>query len=853
MLVRFFSHGNTKGDMRTRGGDSAKNYLLGVENAPRDGARLLKGDPSITTEIINGSTYRQVYTSGVLSFAPDERKLTDAQKQEIIESFEQTLFVGLETGQYSGYWVEHSDKGRQELHFVFANIELTTGKALPVYYHKADLQLIDSWKTLTNQQYGLHDPNDPKFKRELPPTHDIFIKSSKLSNLETKTIKETIHQALVDAVADGSINNRTDVVQFLTDAGFEITRQSKDSVSIKNPCGGKNLRFKGAIYHDNFNTEYCESTRDAISSESKTTSRDAGYVRGTRTGDKKITREFNSVQECYQRCLEKRRARHQERYQRPKATSNYSKLVQRQSADNGGLARNKTQANQDKRTNHRNPKTTDGNFGRDITAHKEQTGTSTQRIHPRHTENLQAFRARNTEANRTNFAELSSQSDILSERIGECALHVNRNYGKTYNRSNAGTTLQQNFDTYGNFQPLDMHVHHDTFYSFHQLNQQVTQHERYSEPYIVQLREAIRTFGKKSARTAQTTNDFLAELNQPDNATNSRKNSQRAVERYPSQVNTSNGILSEAHRKLRERFERLEDVYHQHSQRLPRNARETHTGANTTLSDPSRQFSQVLRAGGEYQERIRQHDTSSQRDFRDFTSRARASTTAMASISELSRNYQDTASTVNITMQQLAVHNKQLRDAKSAKRASEAKQAEKERLARLETERQAKAQIELLAHLANKANNGLENYQRGFWLYEQEYYRGFNKLKDPKIKAHHTALTELAKLMISGDTTSNTYTTALAKAEHSKYFSYSIYADNRNQERYFMGLAYRLFDVAKECVQAKKGYSDTIFQPRPHDDELKHLEQEQARLEQREQKRELQRQASKPPTPLPKP
>ena len=276
MLVRFFSHGNTKGDMRTRGGDSAKNYLLGVENAPRDGARLLKGDPSITTEIINGSTYRQVYTSGVLSFAPDERKLTDAQKQEIIESFEQTLFVGLETGQYSGYWVEHSDKERQELHFVFANIELTTGKALPVYYHKTDLRLVDSWKTLTNQQYGLHDPNDPKFKRDFAPSHDVFTKADLAGIKETKDIKKAIHDVLLNQVATGAIKDRQGITQFLETAGFEIARQSKDSISIKNPNGGKNLKFKGEIYDRDF--QPFKSTADVSPSPSTAGQRIAGVA-----------------------------------------------------------------------------------------------------------------------------------------------------------------------------------------------------------------------------------------------------------------------------------------------------------------------------------------------------------------------------------------------------------------------------------------------------------------------------------------------------------------------------------------------------------------------------------------------
>ncbi|MFG5126426.1 relaxase/mobilization nuclease domain-containing protein, partial [Campylobacter lari] len=138
MLVRFFNHGRVrKGALtRTGGGGAVRNYLLVAsedKTKPREGARLIYGNEVETTEVINGIKNNKIYTSGVLSFAPEE-SITDAQKIEIIESFEQNLFPGLMPGEYSGYWVEHKDKDRQELHFVFAEIHLPSGKALPVYY-----------------------------------------------------------------------------------------------------------------------------------------------------------------------------------------------------------------------------------------------------------------------------------------------------------------------------------------------------------------------------------------------------------------------------------------------------------------------------------------------------------------------------------------------------------------------------------------------------------------------------------------------------------------------------------------------------------------------------------------------
>lgn len=274
MLVRFFEHGKVKkGELtRTGGGGAVRNYLLfdkDNRSKPRDGARLIYGNDSDTTEVINGIKNSKIYTSGVLSFAPEE-SITDAQKIEIIESFEQNLFPGLMKGEYSGYWVEHQDKDRQELHFVFADIHLPSGKALPVYYVGKDFDLVDSWKDLINIDYGLEDPNDPKRKRayRLKGYEYAQKKQQEKDKLAGKAIKdekvfdeEKIGEWLIEEIADDeSIQTQTDVIRVIAEA-FEITRVAKDgkSISIKNPVGGRNIKLKGMMYEREFTRQRFES------------------------------------------------------------------------------------------------------------------------------------------------------------------------------------------------------------------------------------------------------------------------------------------------------------------------------------------------------------------------------------------------------------------------------------------------------------------------------------------------------------------------------------------------------------------------------------------------------------------
>ena len=230
--------------------------------------------------------------------------------------------------------------------------------------------------------------------------------------------------------------------------------------------------------------------------------------------------------------------------------------------------------------------------------------------------------------------------------------------------------------------------------SVQKIMQETTTHERYSTTHLD-------TFTKLYAGIGEKTTSFFDELRssiQNFTAKNGGKRSQEAFgrerevfAREPSSNRKSINKLTDAHRELTERFKRLRV---QNPIPSPRNGSNELTGANRAYSELNRQFERNLRAiqsfNSEYDEcraEIRRDNTPSQRNFKDFTSRARASTTAMASISELSRNYQDTASTVNHAMQQLTANDRQLRDAKATK-------AEKERIARLEAEQARQARLE---------------------------------------------------------------------------------------------------------------------------------------------------------------
>jgi len=237
MIVKVFARGSG-------GGKNVADYLMGKDRK-REGATVLRGDIEQTKEIIDSLSFSRNYTSGVLSFEEKHTALTKEQKNEIMDRFEEAIFSGLEPNQYEITWIEHTDKNeRLELNFVIANVELETGKRLQPYYHKVDKNRINNCKDLINHDYGLSDPNAPEKRRMLTTAKDL--------PANKKEALEAINQAVLSRIKTREINDRKDVVNFLESVGFELARTTKQSISIKDPDGGQNLRLKGAFYEQSF-------------------------------------------------------------------------------------------------------------------------------------------------------------------------------------------------------------------------------------------------------------------------------------------------------------------------------------------------------------------------------------------------------------------------------------------------------------------------------------------------------------------------------------------------------------------------------------------------------------------------
>ena len=250
MLIKFFPRGTGKGS-------GPVEYIIRkddpITKQPRTPApEILRGDPEITSDLIDSLDFQQKYTSGVISFAPSDAP-TPEQQEALMNSFEKHAFAGLEPDQYDILWVRHThtNNGRVELHFVTPKVELTTGKSLniaPPGWQKYFDPMRDYW----NYSLGWARPNDPERARVYSPGKTALIEAmNQRANLKPeKDNRQLVTDVLVQQIEEGNITNRSDIINFLKKAGLEIPRAGKNYITVLDRETGERFRLKGGIYEE---------------------------------------------------------------------------------------------------------------------------------------------------------------------------------------------------------------------------------------------------------------------------------------------------------------------------------------------------------------------------------------------------------------------------------------------------------------------------------------------------------------------------------------------------------------------------------------------------------------------------
>lgn len=264
MIIGFSRHG-------TGGGQAPVDYLTSEVRAGREDncPVVLRGAPDDTAALIDSLEFKHRYTSGVLSFSPED-KVTPVQEQAIMDRFEQVAFAGLEADRYNILWVRHAHAGHHELHFVTPRVELTSGNSLNIRPPgEAIKRVFDDLRSEINVRYGFADPDDPARTRDVVvPDHALKIAAEALRRGEKpeSDMRVLIDSVLSQRAVQGLIRDRADLVEQVSDLGLAVTREGKDYITISEPESGQRWRLKGALYERDYTVgravEAAESRRE---------------------------------------------------------------------------------------------------------------------------------------------------------------------------------------------------------------------------------------------------------------------------------------------------------------------------------------------------------------------------------------------------------------------------------------------------------------------------------------------------------------------------------------------------------------------------------------------------------------
>lgn len=279
---------------------------------------ILSGDPDLVRETINQCPNEWKYTSGVLSWAPEDI-VSEEQEAQLIEAFEETAFAGIDPeNRPQGLWVRHQHADHHEMHFVYPRM-LNDGRSYNMRPPN-DQGRYDAFRDVHNLQNGWADPDDPDRQRAISLPN--FLHKDKEGQ---KDIREALHQWAEQRIQAGAIDNRNQLIEQLKEQGLNVPRAGKNYITIEHE--GERVRLKGPIYAEAF------QSREELGTEFATRSRDYQAA---------LSAKLEQSRERLASYDRKRAEQNQARYGRTEPAfekGNSPELVENRSPERGDLSR----------------------------------------------------------------------------------------------------------------------------------------------------------------------------------------------------------------------------------------------------------------------------------------------------------------------------------------------------------------------------------------------------------------------------------------------------------------------------------------------------------------------------------
>ncbi|WP_347140250.1 LPD7 domain-containing protein [Paracoccus sp. SSK6] len=262
--------------------------------------RILRGNPDLVSRMIASLPFKHRYSSGVLSFAPEDIDLEkfegrdlalDDALDRLMREFEDTVFAGIPRHQRPPIlWTSHSHAGHLELNFLIprgvycapvarqkkrgktrpgldakpGDQALTIKNFNPHPPGKVSIELLDSFRDKWNASSGWADPMDASRRRALRlPDH--ILKLDRNAERLGKAARgpdprELLHEIAVGWIGNEEVSDRSELIKTLKNCGYEIAREGFDYISLRSkgphqpgfPEFKTSTRMKGGLWSREF-------------------------------------------------------------------------------------------------------------------------------------------------------------------------------------------------------------------------------------------------------------------------------------------------------------------------------------------------------------------------------------------------------------------------------------------------------------------------------------------------------------------------------------------------------------------------------------------------------------------------
>lgn len=252
MHIKFLKHG-------IGAPEKAASYLISeIDHLgdKRAGVETLRGDAQTFVAIAGSLTFKHRYTSGVIAWSKEDAP-TDEQINETLDAFEKHAFAGLDPTRYHMNAVLHvSADGSKHVHVLVPRVDLLTGKSLNIA-PPGHTDYFDKLRDYLNEKHFWSKPDDLAILNAAAalPNH-VHAQRAAASQVsfQGKTTDEKralLHEIVRQRVDGGFIADRKDVISTLAEFGI-ITRQGKDTVSVKLHGDKQAIKMPGEFYKDGF-------------------------------------------------------------------------------------------------------------------------------------------------------------------------------------------------------------------------------------------------------------------------------------------------------------------------------------------------------------------------------------------------------------------------------------------------------------------------------------------------------------------------------------------------------------------------------------------------------------------------